>query len=126
VQENDSSSSEEDEEEARRRKKRIELTELIEQTRTTPPLHAAAEEHTVHVVSSPSTRAQEEAVLPHKNDKNDKYVRYFDDESASFYFYQEKSGKSTWVRPVGWKTPHRGSIAPLPTGTYNTVAAAVG
>ena len=119
MQENDSSSSEEDDEEARRRKKRIELTELIEQTRTTP--HAAAEEHTVHVVSSPSTRAQEEVVLP-----NDKYVRYFDDESASFYFYQEKSGKSTWVRPVGWKTPHRGSIAPLPTGTYNTVAAAVG
>ena len=64
-----------------------------------PSPSVVAEQHREHALATP----------PH-----DEWQRFFDDESNSFYFHNSAREKSTWVRPKGWKTPSRGSIAPLP------------
>ena len=42
------------------------------------------------------------------------WERYYDDDEGTFYFHNATLGRSSWARPHGWKTPARGSKAPLP------------
>ncbi len=103
--------------------KRIELTsssssddeQVVEEKKNEELLNVDNNHSNKEVMTTPPANPREGAILIDNNNSSGGYVRYFDDESASFYFYHPKTGKSTWVRPIGWKTPARGSIAPLPT-----------
>ena len=63
---------------------------------------------------SPSVVAEQHREHALATQPHDEWQRFFDDESNSFYFHNPAREKSTWVRPKGWETPSRGSIAPLP------------